>query len=98
MTIDEAIKHCENVADSYRFQRDDAADINDAAAAERCQKCADEHEQLAQWLQELKEAKKFIRKVQNELMKGTSFYSTSFLEENRELFDKLTKGVEYLDD
>lgn len=98
MTLDEAIKHCEEVAENYRCQRDDAADINDVGAASDCQQCADDHEQLAKWLQELKEAKKFIRKVQNELMKGTSFYSTSFLEENGELMDKLTKGVEYLDD
>lgn len=58
---------------------------------------AAEHRQLAEWLQELKEAKKFIRKLQNELLKGTSFYSTSFYEENKELMDKLTEGVEYLD-
>ena len=98
MTLDEAIKHCEEVAENYRCQRDDAADINDVGTASDCQHCADDHEQLAKWLQELKEAKKFIRKIQNELMKGTSFYSTSFLEENRELFDKLTEGVEYLED
>lgn len=98
MTIDEAIRHCEEVAENYRCQRDDAADINDVGTASDCQQCADDHEQLAKWLQEFKEAKKFIRKVENELMKGTSFYSTSFLEENRELFDKFTEGVEYLDD
>lgn len=97
MTIDEAIRHCEEVAENYRCERDDAADINDVGTASDCQQCANDHEQLAAWLQELKEAKKFIRKLQNELLKGTSFYSTSFYEENKELMDKLTEGVEYLD-
>ena len=95
MTIDEAI------ADNLRIAegQDKCAEISASEhAKERIKVCVADHRQLAEWLQELKEAKKFIRKVQNELMKGTSFYSTSFLEENRELFDKLTEGVEYLDD
>lgn len=37
MTLDEAIAHCKEVADSV------------------CGECADEHKQLAMWLEELKE-------------------------------------------
>ena len=55
MTLDEEIRHCEEVAENYRYQRDDAADINDVGTASDCQNCADEHEQLASWLRELKE-------------------------------------------
>ena len=95
MTLNEAIKHCEDVVAKYEIQA--ANSMSKEGEDYNCQ-CAEEHQQLAAWLQELKEAKKFIRKVENELMKGTSFYSTSFLEENRELFDKLTEGLEYLDD
>lgn len=61
MTIDEAIRHCEEVAENYRYQRDDAADINDVGTASDCQQCADEHEQLASWLTELKEAKRLLK-------------------------------------
>lgn len=53
MTIDEAIKHCLEVAQDYRYQRDDAVDINDVETASDCQNCADKHEQLAEWLREL---------------------------------------------
>ena len=63
MTLDEAIKHCEEVAENYRCQRDDAADINDVGAASDCQQCADDHEQLAKWLQELQEAKRLLKKA-----------------------------------
>jgi hypothetical protein len=95
MTIDEAISHALEVAEG----QDKCAEISVSKhAKERISKCASDHRQLAEWLKELKEAKKFIRKLQNELLKGTSFYSTSFYEENKELMDKLTEGVEYLDD
>lgn len=42
MTLDEAIKHCEEVAD-YDCYNDDQ------------RKCAAEHRQLAEWLKELKQ-------------------------------------------
>lgn len=44
MTLDEAIKHCEEVA-------------NGMAAQGECKECAEEHKQLAQWLGELKQLK-----------------------------------------
>ena len=58
MTIDEAIRHCEEVAENYRCERDDAADINDVGTASDCQQCANDHEQLAKWLRELVAYKK----------------------------------------
>jgi hypothetical protein len=42
MTIDEAIKHCKEVA-------------NGITAQGECKECAEEHKQLAQWLGELKQ-------------------------------------------
>lgn len=41
MTIDEAIQHCEEVANGMTAQGD-------------CKECAEEHRQLAEWLKELK--------------------------------------------
>ena len=41
MTIDEAIKHAEEVAEE-----------------KRCEKCGEEHRQLAEWLKELKQLRK----------------------------------------
>lgn len=40
MTIDEAIAHARDVAEEQR---------------ERCEQCAKDHEQLAEWLEELKD-------------------------------------------
>jgi hypothetical protein len=98
--LDEAIQHCLEVAEKEKCKGFDANTKYNCETSQGTYhyKCAEEHRQLAEWLKELKEAKKFIRKLQNELLKGTSFYSTSFYEENKELMDKLTEGVEYLDD
>lgn len=52
MTLEEAIRHCEEVAElnehiATTFPEDGPADI------EKCAACADEHRQLAEWLKEL---------------------------------------------
>lgn len=102
LTLDEAIKHCEEVAERQKYLSTQNhgyfEEKRNAEARERCAECAAEHRQLAEWLRELKKAKRFIREIENKLYLGTSFYPTSFLKENEKLFDELTKGVEYLDD
>lgn len=58
MTIDEAIKHAEEVANDQElksgFETDyEAYSISDDERKE-CKKCADEHRQLAEWLKDYK--------------------------------------------
>lgn len=54
MTLEEAILHCEEVAEinediAYNIENDNWMTIG------KCQKCAEEHRQLAEWLKELME-------------------------------------------
>lgn len=49
-TIDEAIAHAREVAKEKRNE-------HFTFGIEKCKQCADEHEQLAEWLEELKEYK-----------------------------------------
>lgn len=65
MTLDEAIKHCERVAEE-KFNnavyildkmKSDIAISN----AEECKRCAEEHRQLAEWLKELKQLREQTR-------------------------------------
>ena len=49
MTLEEAIKHCEEKAKEQRIE----ANYRIPPKAD-CLKCAEEHEQLAKWLKELK--------------------------------------------
>lgn len=52
MTLEEAIRHCEEVAARY-----EASPIT----YRNCQGCAADHRQLAEWLMELKEAKRLLK-------------------------------------
>lgn len=53
MTLEEAIKHCEEVAEELEKK---ARKKNDGTMSTRikCEECAKEHRQLANWLRELK--------------------------------------------
>lgn len=51
MTVDEAIKHCEETAEKYE----------EYGIETECYQCAKDHRQLAEWLRELQEAKTTLR-------------------------------------
>ena len=59
MTIDEAIKHCEETAEKY-FEY---------GIESECYQCGKEHEQLAEWLTDYKELKNSVGAVKLELLK-----------------------------
>ncbi len=55
MTLNEAIKHCEEKAKELKEQaKIYKGNFLWERDAKECQKCAEEHEQLADWLRELK--------------------------------------------
>ena len=51
--LDTAIQHAEEVAEANRKQAEDYKNITPIAT--QCRACAEEHEQLASWLRELKD-------------------------------------------
>ena len=59
MNLDEAIKHCEEVAYEQDmkagFETDNQTYTMSEAERERCKECAKEHRQLAEWLRELEQ-------------------------------------------
>ena len=54
MTLDEAIKHCEEKAEELENTADVHASNDDGYSELECLNCANEHRQLAEWLKELK--------------------------------------------
>ena len=59
LTLDEAIKHAKEVAD-MNYNDAEKFDSNDSVEnymKANCMKCAEEHEQLVEWLEELKSYK-----------------------------------------
>lgn len=60
MTIDEAIRHCEEVAE----KQDKLCEISvTERAKEQNSKCAEDHRQLAEWLKELKASRECIEHI-----------------------------------
>ena len=51
MTLDEAIKHARDKANEQKYY----ASFERGKHIQSCKKCAEEHEQLARWLEELKD-------------------------------------------
>ena len=63
MTIDEAIKHSEDVAERYEKMEDS----HDDKLKEECLQCAADHRQLAEWLTDYKELKTKYSDVQEKI-------------------------------
>lgn len=62
MTLEEAIIHCEEVAEENESKANRIEQLHLTGNAEGCRECANEHRQLAEWLRELKsyrEAEKY---------------------------------------
>lgn len=70
MTLDEAIKHCEEKAKENREIYNAHCRIYSEEVVKQfdkpdCLKCAEEHEQLAEWLKELKDYREGLRTCEN---------------------------------
>lgn len=57
MILDEAIRHAEEIAEEKRYEYQECLAVHDMENAMDCGKCGEDHEQLAEWLKELKERK-----------------------------------------
>lgn len=65
-SLEEAIKHCEEVAE----KNDKIADTFEETLKNKiaCRECAKEHRQLADWLRELRAYKKAEKEIEQELV------------------------------
>lgn len=65
MTIDEAIIHAREVAKEQKLRSGICTtNDNECDKFSSCIKCAEEHEQLAEWLEELKELRVYKEKIE----------------------------------
>lgn len=95
MTLDKAIRHCEEVAkeqdklckrydDASGYTRSHNEDIR-SANAKKCAECADEHRSLAEWLKELKAVKDIIAQHDADSMPEDYWYIDKIREAVREV-------------
>ena len=71
MTLDEAIKHARDKANEQKYY----ASFERGKHIQSCKKCAEEHEQLAEWLEELKELREFKEKY----LKGMDYAYATYM-------------------
>ena len=87
MTIDEAIKHCEEVAWELDKKAMCVEEAYQTAEQQNCEQCASDHRQLAEWLRELKEAKRLLRLAVRDLNSINISYCWRYADEAEKLLD-----------
>lgn len=77
MTIDEAISHAIEVAEQNETQADKIGRQLIGSAIDKyatdCRECAADHRQLAEWLKELKEAKRLVAQLKAKLCDSSEY-------------------------
>ena len=77
MTLDEAILHAREVAVRNRKQYKNCPSDRTDIRHQTCEECAEEHNQLAEWLEELK----FLKQWKSDIMDSFCKYDVSSFEE-----------------
>ena len=99
MTLDEAILHAREVAERNRKQYKNCPSDRTDIRYQTCEECAEEHEQLAQWLEDYKHIKQWKSDIMEELCR----YDVSSFEElvtnvrNKTVDDFVTKIKKYME-
>ena len=69
MTLDEAILHAREVAERNRKQYKNCPSDRTDIRYQTCEECAEEHEQLAEWLEDYKHIKQWKSDIMDEFCK-----------------------------
>ena len=77
MTLDEAISHAREVVERNRKQYKNCPSDRTDIRYQTCEECAEEHELLAEWLEELK----FLKQWKSDIMDNFCKYDVSSFEE-----------------
>ena len=93
MTLDEAIKHEEEVM-TENLEKTKSRNASDPIAI-NCSECAEEHRQLAEWLKELREIKNIVDSAE---MIIEEEYGVVIVEGYVDVFDLIKKRVRLLEE
>lgn len=96
LTLDEAIKHCLEVAENNeQFASGKWIGSEGEANRQECKQCAADHRQLAEWLEDLKTASFLLGEAIDEMYKGTSCNPTYWLSKYGETAGELVRRIDY---
>lgn len=100
MTLDEAIKHCLEVAEQNETQADKIGRQFIGSAMDKratdCRECAADHRRLAEWLTELKELRNSVGAVKLKDMKEAVWLLQELNAENNQLTSQLAEAKRLL--
>ena len=89
MTIDEAIAHAREVVENNRKTAKECLMFNQFQKADECVMCAEEYEQLANWLEELKVIKEMDLSIPQHFTKEQSDWIKEYcINRNKEFYNK----------
>lgn len=61
MTIEGAINYCNEMVEEKLEEIQDCLEVNDMEMVMECEKCAEEHNQVANWLRQLQKVHEIVR-------------------------------------
>ena len=96
MTLDEAIKHCLEVAEEQEKEAEYHRECHKKYYEKDCRECAADHRQLAEWLTELKELRNSIGAVKLKDMKEAVELLQELNAENDQLTSQLLEAKRLL--
>ena len=89
MTLEQAIQHCKDKAKQLREE----AEIYNPPHSKDCLECAREHEQLAEWLTELK-ALREVRALLKQRIVNTDFDMGDYYDHTQEIINKVFDAID----
>jgi len=95
MTLDEAIKHEEEIIEEEQYEYQECVATHNMEGAKNCRKYAEEHRQLAEWLKELREIKNIVDSAE---MIIEEEYGVVIVEGYADVFDLIKKRVRLLEE
>ena len=106
MTLDEAIRHCEDVVEEKEaicnVIENEGETWTDSGKThyDICKKCAEEHRQLAEWLKELKRLKEqepILNKIRDEIEELDEYYDNDYFSGNKDAMYKCNEVLQIID-
>lgn len=85
MTLDEAIKYCNEVVEEKLEEIQDCLEVNDMEMVMECEKCAEDYKQVIEWLRQLQKVQEIVKEY---------FYTPTEVMDCSDAFDMIREVVE----
>ncbi len=84
MTIEGAIKYCNEVVEEKLEEIQDCLEVNDIESVAECEKCIEDHNQVANWLRQLQAIQRIVKEY---------YYTPTEVMDCSDAFDMIRKVV-----